>query len=71
MKETKYEKTMRILEKEERMELMCAHKTYDLLCKTRNPLKRMRLRKSIEIFMNHSVGISNAIHTIKREIEKS
>ena len=71
MADNKYERAMEILKNERDMELKCAKKTYELMKLTINPFKRIALKKSIKMFMNHSVGIDIAIHSIKREIGES
>lgn len=71
MADDKYEQAMEILKNERDMELKCAKKTYESMKRTINPFKRIALKKSIKMFMNHSVGIDIAIHSIKREIGES
>ena len=71
MADNKYEQAMEILKNESGMELKCAKKTYELMKRTINPFKRIALKKSIKMFMNHSVGIDIAIHAIEREIGES
>lgn len=71
MADNKYEQVMEILKNESDMELKCAKKTYELMKRTINPFKRIALKKSIKMFMNHSVGIDIAIHAIEREIGES
>lgn len=63
------EKAMEILEDERMQEFKSAILTKELLRKTVNPFKRMELRKSCEMFMDHSVGIELAMLRIKRELE--
>lgn len=71
MADNKYEQAMEILKNERDMELECAKKTYELMKGIRNPFKRIALKKSIKMFMNHSVGIDIAISAIERKLRES
>lgn len=66
-----YERIMEILKNQSDMELKCAKMTYELIKKTKNPFKRMALKKSQKSFLDHCVGIDIAIHAIKTEMEES
>ena len=60
---------MMILEDECKRELECARRTKELLRRTRNPFRRMQLKSHYKIFIDHSIGIQQAIYRIKRELE--
>ena len=68
---TDYEKIMMILENEHDMEMKCAKQTYQLLIKTKNPFKRAKMKKSIETFMNHCIGMDLVKRAIEKEMRES
>ena len=67
----KYEQIMEILKDERDAELLSAKATCELMKRTKNPFKRIALEKIRKRFLDHSVGIDIAIHTIKRKLEES
>lgn len=69
MTDEKYITAMKILEDERVMELTCAMRSKDLMKKTLNPFKRIKYKQASKMFMNHSIGIQQAIYRINREIE--
>ena len=71
MADNKYERAMEILKNESNNELKCARTTYELMKRTKNPFRRIAMRKSIVRFRQHSLGIELAIYAIKRELEES
>lgn len=66
---TDYERVMKILQEECDAELLSAKTADQLMKKTLNPIKRIKMRASRRRFMDHCVGISLAILRIKREME--
>ena len=69
MQDSKYEQAMIILKEEMDKELTCATITRNLLNKTKNPFKRVLMKKRMQTFLDHSVGIDIAIRAIQRKIE--
>lgn len=66
---TDYERIMNILQQVHDAELMSAKTTDQLMKKTWNPIRRIKMRASRKSYMNHCVGISLAMLRIKREME--
>ena len=66
---TEYERIMNILQEAHDAELMTAKVTDQLMKKTWNPIRRIKMLVSRRRFMDHCVGISLAMLRIKREIE--
>lgn len=65
----KYEQVMEILKDEHDKELECVHVTKELMKHTLNPIRRIRMKDSCKMFIDHAIGIELAIHRIQREIE--
>ena len=66
---TDYERVMKILHEERDAELLSAKTADQLMKKTLNPIKRIKMRASRRRFLDHCVGISLAISRVKREME--
>ena len=66
---TDYECIMNILQQVHDAELMSAKTTDQLMKKTLNPIRRIKMLASRRRFMDHCVGISLAMLRIKREME--
>lgn len=66
---TEYERIMNILQEAHDAELMTAKATDQLMKKTWNPIRRIKMRASRRSFMDHCIGISLAMLRIKREME--
>lgn len=64
-----YEKILEVLEHERDMELKSAKTGMELLDRTRNPIRRWHLKKSIKSFMDHAFGIQLGIDSIKRNFK--
>lgn len=60
---------MDILQDERMKELECAMRCKELMIKTINPFERIKLKRSSERFMDHSIGIHMAILRIERKLE--
>ena len=66
---TDYERVMKILQEACDAELLSAKTADQLMKKTLNPIKRIKMRASRKRFLDHCVGISLAISQVKREME--
>ena len=69
MADNKYERAMKILENERDSEFQRAKEECELIKMTKNPFKRMRMRKIMNHFLMHGTAIEIAIHAIKSELE--
>ena len=66
---TDYERIMKILQEVYDAELISAKATDQLMKKTLNPIRRIKMRASRRRFIDHCVGISLAMSQIKRKME--
>lgn len=66
---TDYERIMKILQQVHDAELTTAKTTDQLMKKTLNPIRRIKMRASSRRFMDHCIGISLAMSQIKRKME--
>lgn len=66
---TDYERIMKILQQVHDAELISAKTTDQLMKKTLNPIRRIKMRASRKRFLDHCVGISLAISQVKRKME--
>ena len=66
---TDYERIMKILQEVYDAELISAKTTDQLMKKTLNPIRRIKMRASRKRFIDHCVGISLAMSQIKRKME--
>lgn len=64
-----YECIMKILQQVYDAELISAKTTDQLMKKTLNPIRRIKMRASRKRFIDHCVGISLAMSQIKRKME--
>lgn len=56
---------------EKEMELKAASTSKYLLTKTINPIRRYELKKSIDMFRSHALGVELAVLKLKRGFEES
>lgn len=71
MCDTKYDKAMAILQHEYDMELECAMRIENLIHKTLNPFKRIKLKRHYQMLMDHAIGIRFAQSAIRRNLESN
>lgn len=67
--ENKADKIMAILDYELKMELSCYKRSLEAMEKTRNPIKKRKLKKALDMFGAHVAALSYAISRINKEIE--
>lgn len=64
---TTKEKAIEILKDEYDKEMMCAKASYRMMNKTFNPIRRISLWKSCNMFKEHCIGINLAIRRLEKE----
>lgn len=66
---TKAERIMAILEYELDMELKCYHRQLEAIRNTHNPIKKMKLKKGLQMFEHHVAALKYAIIHINQDIK--
>lgn len=67
--ENKADKIMAVLDYELKMELSCYKRSLEAMEKTRNPIKKRKHKKALDMFGAHVAALSYAISRINKEIE--
>lgn len=67
---SKDEKIMAILNDELMKEVTCYQTSLDLMKRTHNPIKKMKWKKSLDMFGAHVAELKYAISRINRELSK-